>query len=192
MSGSEEADGDEERRALNTPREWRDFLDEYGALYREGVDDNDIREFDEEQLEEGGWLGSEPATEEAVAAAEQRLGLRFPPSYRSFLLTTNGWTALRDWIDEVHPCEEVTWMRDTGLGSGLVDLYADEFPDADLVALFRRSLQVASGEDLWLLDPTDVGPDGEWAAHLFQPKYGELESHTGFAGLFHESKDSLE
>lgn len=38
-----------------------------------------------------GWLGFAPATEGAVAAAAVRIGRTLPPSYREFLLTTDGW-----------------------------------------------------------------------------------------------------
>jgi hypothetical protein len=38
-----------------------------------------------------------------------------------------------------------------------------------------------------LLDPTEIGPDGEWAAYLFVAKYGELEKYASFAELFHAS-----
>ncbi|MEK8145955.1 hypothetical protein NKH18_46330 [Streptomyces sp. M10(2022)] len=88
-------------------------------------------------------------------------------------------------------------MRDTGMGGSLLPLYAAQVADGadgydDFVALFRRSLQVASGEDVWLLDPTGIGPDGEWAAYLFSPKCDDLDSCTSFAGLFHGSREFLE
>jgi hypothetical protein len=38
-----------------------------------------------------GWMGYPGAKEEEIAAAEARLGLTFPPSYRGFLKITNGW-----------------------------------------------------------------------------------------------------
>jgi hypothetical protein len=37
------------------------------------------------------WLGFEGVTEQQLAAAEARLGVTLPPSYRAFLRTTNGW-----------------------------------------------------------------------------------------------------
>jgi hypothetical protein len=67
-------------------------------------------------------------------------------------------------------------MRDTDGGKSVIDIYSeDSDEDDEYVTLFQRSLEVASGEDFWVLDPTETGPDGEWAAYLFEPKYGELE-----------------
>lgn len=37
------------------------------------------------------WLGEPPAEEEAIAAAETRLGLRLPDSYKAFLRISDGW-----------------------------------------------------------------------------------------------------
>lgn len=37
-----------------------------------------------------GWLGFPGAGEEEIAALEDRLGTRLPPSYRSFLRASNG------------------------------------------------------------------------------------------------------
>lgn len=193
MNGTEETCGDGPAADPNTPRQWRDFLRAYSALYIGAVHECQLRrDFDDEQIAEG-WLGRTPATEENVADAERRLGVRFPPGYRSFLLTTNGWDAPGDWIDDVHSCEEVDWMRDTEEGGDLLSLYEDDGGDTDddFVALLRRSLQVGFGEDVWLLDPADTAPDGEWAAYLFTVKYGEVEPHTNFAGLFRQSQDCV-
>lgn len=38
----------------------------------------------------GGWLGAPGASEAEIAAAEVRLGVTFPPSYRSFLAASDG------------------------------------------------------------------------------------------------------
>ncbi|MEV0698299.1 hypothetical protein AB0I53_10305 [Saccharopolyspora sp. NPDC050389] len=54
------------------------------------------------------------------------------------------------------------------------------------------SLDVAEGEDFWLLDPAEASPEGEWAAYLFEPKYGELAKFASFAELFHASRRLME
>ena len=56
------------------------------------------------------WLGFAPATASDIEAAERRLGLVLPPSYRSFLLTSNGWRRTTPFIDRIRPVQEVDWF----------------------------------------------------------------------------------
>jgi hypothetical protein len=182
--------------ALTTPQEWDSYLGEYSAVYLRTANEYQRAELNPEQAA-ARWMGHAPATEAAVVAVEQRLGIKFPPSYRSFLLTTDGWDGVGGWIDLVYPCERINWMRDTWGGKDLIDLYTenpgeDDGPNVEYVTVFTQSLEVASGEDFWLLDPTVTGSDGEWAAYLFEPKYGTLERFASFAGLFRGSRQLME
>ncbi|MFD8203865.1 SMI1/KNR4 family protein [Streptomyces sp. NPDC059701] len=69
---------------------WHDFLGRWQEEWIPGEDDL-------EDMEEGGVsladmaLAAPPATREEIAAAEERLGTRLPPSYRGFLEVSNGW-----------------------------------------------------------------------------------------------------
>ncbi|MBK3532801.1 SMI1/KNR4 family protein [Streptomyces rubiginosohelvolus] len=187
--------------APTTPEEWRVFLERYGELYvkvradeRELVDLLDEEQLDaldqEERVE--AWLGETPAREEALAAAEERLGVRFPAGLRGFFLASDGWTRLDGWVDGVHPCDRVVWMRDSEAGGRVTEIYASISGNEEVVELFRRSVEIARGEDYWLLDPTDVGPDGEWAAYEFTPKYGDTTKYPSFSALFHSGLESME
>ncbi|MCO5997695.1 SMI1/KNR4 family protein [Actinoallomurus rhizosphaericola] len=171
---------------LTTPQEWRSYLRDYSELYLRAYPAEDRGP---EQAR--GWMGREPATEEAVAAAEQRLGVRFPPSYRSFLLTSDGWDEAGRWIGPVESCDEVAWLRDTDWGEEFIEIYSEEGID-DYVAVFQRTLKISNGEDCWFLDPTEVGPDGEFAGYLFEPKYGELYRFASFADLFQNNRRFLQ
>ena len=178
--------------ALTTPQEWRRYLREYSELYLRTANEYQRARLDPEQAA-ARWMGHEPATEEAVAAAEQRLGVRFPPSFRSFLLTTDGWDGVGGWVGLVYGCEDISWLRDTDWGKEFIDIYSEDSDGNDeYVTLFQRSLEITNGEDFWFLDPTETGPDGEWAGYLFTPKYGELERCAGFAELFHASRHLME
>ncbi|MEV0083869.1 SMI1/KNR4 family protein [Saccharopolyspora sp. NPDC050642] len=181
---------DESTPALTTPQEWRDYLREYNELYLRTEGEYQRVDLGSEQ-EAARWMGHEPATEEVVLAAERRLGVRFPPSYRAFLLASDGWDGVGGWIELIWSCERIPWMRDTRGGADLIDLYGED-PDDEYAVLFRRALDVAEGEDFWFLDPDDVGPEGEWAAYLFEPKYGELKKFAGFAELFRASRRLME
>ncbi|MFI1397939.1 SMI1/KNR4 family protein [Streptomyces sp. NPDC020681] len=177
---------------LTTPQEWRSYPRGYGELYLRTANEYQRASLERER-EVTRWMGEDPAAEAAVSAAEYRLGVQFPRSFHTFLLTSDGWSGVGGWVDLVYPCERVSWMRDNDGGGDLIDLYGeDSDQDNDYVQLFRRSLEVASGEDIWLLDPTDTGPNGEWAAYLFEPKYGELEEFASFAELFHASSRLME
>ncbi|MFJ9569216.1 SMI1/KNR4 family protein [Streptomyces bacillaris] len=185
---------------LTTPEEWRRFLEQYDERYmKEEASDRELADLlDEDQwdlLEEEGrleqWLGEAPAGEQELVVVEERLGVRLPPSLRGFFLASNGWKRVKGWVDLVHPCGDVVWMRDSDAGSDLIRIYGEDPDNDDYVQLFRRCVEVAAGEDFWLLDPTDVGPDGEWAAYLFTPKYGDLEEFSSFSALFHDGYEDM-
>lgn len=165
---------------------WRAYLSEYGAAFLRTAEDYQLRKLTAEQCETH-WLGPGPAGEQTIAATEARLGTRLPPSLRTFLSVTDGWYGVGGWIELVHPCREIDWLRNTASGEWLIELYSEADRQDELADLFRNALMIAGGEDLWLLDPTDVRPDGEWAAHEFEPKYGEVERYADFSALFHAS-----
>ncbi|MCX4654307.1 SMI1/KNR4 family protein [Streptomyces microflavus] len=186
---------------LTTPEEWRGFLERYDERYMKNeASDQELADLlDEDEwdlLEEEGrlerWLGEAPSPEEELAAAEERLGARFPPSLRGFFLASNGWKRVKGWVDLVRPCGEVTWMRDSDAGSSVMRIYGEEPANDDYVQVFRRCIEVAGGEDFWLLDPTAVGPDGEWTAYLFAPKYGDLQEFSSFSALFHDGYEDMD
>ncbi|MFK0172530.1 SMI1/KNR4 family protein [Streptomyces sp. NPDC090306] len=187
MNTNDDAETASAAPELTTPAQWLGFLREYSEVFLRTANEYQLAAITADQ-EDTGWMGREPATEEAVRAAEQRLGVRLPPSYRAFLLASDGFDGLGGWVDAASGCADVAWLRDTGTGASLVDLYAD----TDYAELFGRALAVAEGEDLWLLDPEGAGPDEEWTAHLFAPKYGELEDCADFADLFRESRELME
>ncbi|MDQ1041137.1 hypothetical protein QFZ75_007553 [Streptomyces sp. V3I8] len=178
----------------NVPRtaeDWSGYLVEYGGVYVRTANEYMRPRLTAEQIESH-WLGAEPADGQTIAATEQRLGVRFPPSLRAFLTVTDGWYGVGGWVHEVSPCAEIDWLRNTSMGTDLIEVYAEveeeEGEPNELLALFRRALAIASGEDLWLLDPARTHPHGEWTAYVFAPKYGEADVYPSFAELFHASK----
>ncbi|MBL1291311.1 SMI1/KNR4 family protein [Streptomyces sp. For3] len=201
VTDTTEPEENEVAGAPTTPEEWRAFLERYGELYVKVRADEEelVGLLDEDQLEalhQGErvepWLGEAPARGEALAASEERLGVQFPPGLRGFFLTSDGWTRLDGWVDGVHPCDRVVWMRDSEAGGRVTETYSSIPGNEEDVELFRRSIEIARGEDFWLLDPTDVGPDGEWAAYEFTPKYGDTTKYFSFSALFHSGCESME
>src|SRR5687768_356388 len=57
------------------------------------------------------WLGYPPATPDEIEALEHRLGLRMPPSYKAFLMTSNGWRRTTTFIGRLRNTTDVNWFR---------------------------------------------------------------------------------
>jgi hypothetical protein len=62
-----------------------------------------------DEVIESEWLGYPGASEEQIFAAETRLGITLPPSYRNFLKVTNGWPYYPG-ILELRPVEKIDWF----------------------------------------------------------------------------------
>jgi cell wall assembly regulator SMI1 len=63
------------------------------------------------QVKKRRWLGFPPATEKQLAQLEKRLGYQLPPSYRNFLLTTNGWSRTSEFIGCIRSTSKVGWLE---------------------------------------------------------------------------------
>lgn len=176
--------------ASSSPAEWRGFLGDYSERFlssdylRTAELDGRARYLLSPAQREAGWLGFEPAGEEAIAAAEERLGVRLPPSYRNFLQTSNGWSTIGHL--DLLGVEEIGWMSD--INPELLEAWADLDHFADQLAILKRCLLISiddggSGGN-WLLHADSARGDGEWTAYEWWPgEGGELEENADFAAL---------
>ncbi|MFJ8755146.1 SMI1/KNR4 family protein [Streptomyces sp. NPDC102441] len=165
--------------------QWREYLTEYSAeMLRLSDEDQQYQVGDAQRV--AGWLGAEGADEERLTALEERLGTRLPPSFRSFLGASDGWLTLgpagwqmrtTDTIGRLR--EEEPWLWET----------AREFRGARL-ADHALLISVVEDQDDWLLDPTDVSEDGEWAA--YRTVAFETERYASFAALIVAERRALE
>jgi cell wall assembly regulator SMI1 len=57
------------------------------------------------------WLREPVATENEIVSAEQRLGIRLPPSYRAFLAEANGFDHIGPFIYKLYSTAEIDWFR---------------------------------------------------------------------------------
>ena len=156
---------------------WRPFLERWsadwadspGARGRDGVDEEILR---------ARWLGFEPVSEERITALEERLGTRLPPTYRSFLATTDGWRPSGTAVYLLGTAEGVHWHR----GKEMRELYESDLtensPEEDILraGMWDRALQLSLDSDMTdvLLDPGDVNADGEWAVYVYRGWSGEF------------------
>jgi hypothetical protein len=143
------------------------------------------------------WLGFDSASEQDLEELENRLGLILPPSYRSFLLMSNGWRRTTFAIDRIRPVGEVYWFRVENerwvdvysqSGSDLSDEeyyeYPEGFADGHRVEHMRSLVQVSDVDDgVYLLNPEAVTPDGEWEAWLFANWVPGAQRYPSFAHL---------
>ncbi|GAA2425941.1 hypothetical protein GCM10010405_05550 [Streptomyces macrosporus] len=103
---------------------------------------------------------------------EERLGRRMPPSYREFLKVSDEWRHAGGFV---WPPAGTEGARRHENESGLTDMF-EEYLDEEAgpeerreVDLWRRGLQLDVESDIThvLMDPEDVGEDGEWAVYTW-------------------------
>jgi len=207
-----------------TALEWREFLKEYseevlaidwgGTLRVHAAGGAAISD----EARQRGWMGFGPASGAAIAAAENRLGRRLPPSLRAFYEVTNGWGMTGPFIFDVLPVEEIGWLKDrTGDLDGLLYRMACDIenpprdkprrpwrddPDGareragrlERGTRVRRSVVISSWGDatVWILDPGERDHDGEWAGGRWASwDPGSLWVAESFAELIRLERASL-
>ncbi|MDI5963404.1 SMI1/KNR4 family protein [Streptantibioticus silvisoli] len=181
-----------------TDLEWREFLRAYSCEY---LNSDDLRRATEEGRSsvtdvqrETGWLGGGPAGEAAVLAAERRLGIRLPPSYRNFLLVSDGWGVIADSLAELLAVGRIGWFRD--LEPELLASWS--MPDMDHFAehseMLERALLISgpADGDYWLLSPDDIAGNDEWTAYWWMAGDGQdPEPYDDFAALVVRARENF-
>ncbi|MFF2327712.1 MULTISPECIES: SMI1/KNR4 family protein [unclassified Streptomyces] len=169
---------------------WTFFLERWSRQWfatLDLLDPEDAEEQTDDEAVVAGSLGLPPAGEEQIAALEQRLGLALPPSYRSFLHVSNGWRHASSSVYLMGIAERVEMHGDPG---GMRRLYEGNLDETSgraerlRAGMWARSLQLSHDSDMTdvLLDPGDVGEDGEWAVYVYRGWSGEFpERYPSFA-----------
>ncbi|MFD9380948.1 SMI1/KNR4 family protein [Streptomyces sp. NPDC059999] len=155
-----------------TPFDWRPFLVRWSGEWSDSLPDDEARSEEDEAARRARWLGFPPASEERIAAMEERLGRRMPPSYREFLKVSDGWQHAGGFVWLLAGTADAHWHNDE---LGLADMF-EEYLDDDAgpderrdVDIWRRGLQLDVESDITyvLMDPEDVDEDGEWAVYTW-------------------------
>jgi hypothetical protein len=187
--------------SLLTVTEWREFLSDYSSRFltsrhlREAESDGRAPYLLSETQREAGWLGYEPASEEAILASEERLGVRLPPTYRNFLLASNGWSSIGDL--DLLKVEEIGWFAECSpelleaWSSPGLEFFAEE------LKVLKRCLLISNDDGgsggNWLLHADSVGENGEWTAYEWWPgEGGDLEENENFASLVSSAGEDLD
>ncbi|ATZ22364.1 hypothetical protein SLAV_02200 [Streptomyces lavendulae subsp. lavendulae] len=155
-----------------TAWDWRTFLLKWSGEWADCPADGEVLGEDDVAARRARWLGGAPAGEERIAAMERRLGRRMPPSYREFLEVSDGWQHAGGFVTLLAGTADAHWHDDA---SGLADMF-EEYLDEDSgpeqrreADIWRRGLQldVESDATYVLMDPEDVGEDGDWAVYTW-------------------------
>jgi hypothetical protein len=155
-----------------TAFDWRAFLLAWSGEWADSLPESEPRSKDDEAARQARWLGFPPAPEERIAAMEERLGRRTPPSYREFIEVSDGWRHAGGFVWLLAGTENARWHDNE---SGLADLLGEHL-DEDAgpeerraVDVWRHGLQLDLESDATyvVLDPEDVDEDGEWAVYTW-------------------------
>jgi hypothetical protein len=137
-----------------------------------------------------------PPMEAEVQSLEARLGKRLPPSYRSFLLSRNGWTRMDSWY-RISKVQDIDWFHT--LNPEFVDCWCENYEDEEVSDreyfyyghlqagvirshYVKTALQITDFEDgmAYLLNPMVVDAVGEWEAWNFDAENGSAYRYRSF------------
>ncbi|MBA3874562.1 MAG: SMI1/KNR4 family protein [Anaerolineae bacterium] len=149
--------------------DWKTFLDDLNKAVMASDDMSQI--YIPEYARKMSWLGYPAATETQIAAVEAGLAIQLPPSYREFLLASNGWRKISPFIDELYRVEDIDWLRSHSPDSirAWTEGYGEDFESESEEADLPRTLAVSGWGDsaIILLNPNVQDADGEWEAWFF-------------------------
>lgn len=155
--------------------EWKSFLKDFIRVLN--VEDDDVDFYEKaRQLLSSNILET---SEEDILAAESRLGITLPPSYRSFLKVSNGWPEMgAAEPGKLWSSNHIQWLRDQD--PKMIEIWAnsesDISPEEHLYyrdddngcfyreAYLQNTLAISDYGDacILLLSPEVVDKNGEW------------------------------
>lgn len=164
---------------------WQDFFTQWN---QELLEDEKLRENLPPDVRAAGWLGYPGASEEQLAQLEARFCFPLPPSYREFLAFSNGWPDL-SLFAHLSSVEEIGWLRKRN--REVIKIWKENEPD--IWATLEIGVNVGHWSDLYLLNPLDISPEGEWEAWFFASWVPGVQRYRSFWELMqHEHKIFLE
>ncbi|WP_030542865.1 DUF6461 domain-containing protein [Streptomyces albus] len=178
--------------------EWGPLLKRWSEEWLEARAAEDPEEFQEldEEIVRNRWLGFAPAGPARMAALEERvraLGIAapLPPSLCSFLETSDGWRHAGGFVHLLAGAEDIAPYGDPYDLRPMYEENLGEDPAEEevvLAGMWGRALQLSLDSDMTdvLLDPGDVGADGEWAVYVYHGWGGDRPERYGSFRAFME------
>lgn len=187
-----------------TTQDWHGLLTQWS---KEILDSEEIEFYDlPPDVIDSGWLGYPAATNEQIAAAESRLGIPLPPSYREFLKITNGWrTTGNCCVERFWSTETIDWhyTRDASTvdmwiegearaesnGWSISDdayyVYDNTQTNVIRAQHMKATLEISENNDgsVYLLNPLVIDSNGEWEAWFFAYWIPGAERYLSFWDL---------
>ena len=187
-----------EGRKRMGPTAWRQFL---GRWNRELLGDAEVRRGLPAEVVASGWLGYPGATPAEIERAESRLGVRLPPSYRTFLTVSNGWHPAAPYLGRLWSTEEIGWYAGRH-GRAIVEYLAGaacepaarvssgaapqdaRFSAADFLWSALEISDANGGDDaVMLLSPDPSSRDAGWATAFLTTFSDQIDRYGGFQEL---------
>ncbi|MBK3594353.1 MULTISPECIES: SMI1/KNR4 family protein [Streptomyces] len=175
-----------------TTFDWRPFLLRWSAEWADSLPDDETRSEADEAARQARWLGFPAASEERIAAMEERLGHRMPPSYREFLRVSDGWRHAGGFVWLLAGTTDARWHDNESQLAEMFEEYLDDDSEAEErreADLWRRGLQLDVESDIThvLMDPEDVDEDGEWAVYTWSSwRAAPPERHASFGAFMRD------
>lgn len=167
--------------------DWTPFLNRWGGELAVSERANPWNLMPE--LIEAGWPYRPNANEVEIDAAEARLGLHLPPSYRDFLKVSNGWPVMGNpFSGGLRPVAEIerfavrnqAWLD---VIRRMPDDPSAEFAYPVGAETFEAAIEIShAGEGILLLNPAVVDANGEMEAWLFEAEMG-IKRYRSFWGM---------
>jgi hypothetical protein len=188
-------------------KQWRPFLETYS---QELLACQEVQSSMPSDVINTGWMGYSEASEEEILTHEERLGIKLPGSYRSFLQTTNGWRCAGYFSDAVFPFEllpiaKVEWFHDHY--QDWIDIWNKDWKPVrdeeyyvygekqDSVSLRTEYLATAllistvNDAGVYLLNPMVVFDNHEWEAWHFSNWFPGAMRFPSFASLIAKERE---
>ena len=176
---------------MSNPAEWPPFLKEFA-----------------DAADSDAWPGNPGASEPQLLAAEKRLKVKLPPSYRAFLSASNGWNQASRAVPILRAVEGIRWFRKehwdwyeayqmSAEPLSIIEQDYFNYAQADSVSIEIKHLAQALciseiGDDaVILLNPMVVWPDGEWETWFFANWLAGATRYRSFADWMRQERDQL-